>query len=320
MIVPQQLFWQGLLPVFFVLALGFYAGRRRIIDNQNIASVNTMLTHFLLPCSLFLGVGRTSLAVLRSHAALLAVLAVAMLLTYAAVYVMQAKVFGRSPSETAVQALTVSFANNVAVGLPLLASLYGSLGLLAVAAAIIAGVLVVTPITLVVLECHSPAVKAEDCPMSQRILKAVGASVHRPVILAPLCALVIPLCHQTIPQALVPTLDLAGKATIGVALFLTGIILSAHRLEFSAAAWFGVALKNIVQPALVFAAIFVFHLHHELAQETFLLAAVPAGFFGTVFGARYGVRSVEVSSTLLLSTLFGIVTLPLAILLCRYLP
>jgi malonate transporter len=46
-----------------------------------------------------------------------------------------------------------------------------------------------------------------------------------------------------------------------------------------------------------------------------LLAAVPAGFFGTVFGARFGVASIEASSTLIASTLFSIVTLSLVIYL-----
>ena len=51
------------------------------------------------------------------------------------------------------------------------------------------------------------------------------------------------------------------------------------------------------------------------ARQGVLLAAVPAGFFGTVFGARFGVASVEASSTLIASTLFSIVTLSLVIYL-----
>ena len=40
---------EALVPVFFVMFLGYFAGARRIIDNQHVASLNALLMTFALP-------------------------------------------------------------------------------------------------------------------------------------------------------------------------------------------------------------------------------------------------------------------------------
>jgi len=317
-VIPTNtIFLNALVPVFFGLALGYYAGRRGRIDNKNVTALNVTLMHFLLPCSLFLAVGRTPRAVLQSESSLLAVLVLTMAVTYAIVYSVERSLLRQPSSEAAVQSLTVAFANNVAVGLPLLSILYGASGQLAVAAAIMAGVLVMSPITLVLLECGAVSSSASTT-WPQRLGSALLATLRRPVVLAPLCALGFPLTGHILPAAAVQTLDLTGKATIGVALFLTGLILSAQPLRIPLGAAFGVLLKNIVQPAIMFLLLLLFHLHGDIARQAFLISAIPAGFFGTVFGARYGVSSPDASSTLVLSTVLSIVTLPIAIALSAF--
>jgi len=314
----ETIFLTALVPVFFGLGLGYYAGHRGRVDNRNVAALNVTLMHFVLPCSLFLGVGRTPPAVLRSQFPLLAILGIAMIAIYALAFLLERKVFRKSSSEASVQALTVSFSNNVAVGLPLLSSLFGASGLLAVAAAIVAGVLIISPITLVLLEYNADA-ENNARPLLKRLGPAMLSSIRRPVILAPLCALIFPITGHLLPASAAQTLDLVGKATTGLALFLTGLILSAQAVKVSSGVACGVLLKNIAQPALVVLLVFLFHQHGEIAREAVLLAAVPAGFFGTVFGSRYGVSSADASSTLVFSTLASIITLPIAITLCGHL-
>lgn len=140
------------------------------------------------------------------------------------------------------------------------------------------------------------------------------------MILAPICGLVLPLTGHTLPLGAAHALDLVAKATVGLALFLTGLILSAQPIQLTKGVMCGIFLKNFAQPAIVVLLILLFHQHGDIAREEFLLAAVPAGFFGTVFGARYGVGSQNASSTLVLSTATSLLTLPAAIALSVYLP
>jgi len=77
----------------------------------------------------------------------------------------------------------------------------------------------------------------------------------------------------------------------------------------------GVLIKNIVLPLLAYAIALVFVMSGEIAREAILLAAIPAGFFGILFGLNYGVRSQAIGSTLTLSYLVSVITLTAAILL-----
>ncbi len=303
----------SLAPVFFVLGLGYFAGLWKMVDNKNVHSINVMLMNFALPCALFLAIARTSSKVLARQYRLVVAMAIAMVLIYALTWILQSRIFHLHPNEAAVQSLTVSFSNNVAVGLPLLISMFGPEGTVAVAASIGVGSIVISPITLVILE--SGTEKAQSMPVRTRLLYAVLQSCKRPVTWAPLVGVAFSLIGIPIPDVAGRMLNLIGQCTAGVALFLTGLILSAQPFRLGGNAIMSVILKNIVQVALMFGFVLLLRVPAPEARQGVLLAAVPAGFFGTVFGARFGVASVEASSTLIASTLFSVVTLSLVIYL-----
>jgi malonate transporter and related proteins len=52
-----------------------------------------------------------------------------------------------------------------------------------------------------------------------------------------------------------------------------------------------------------------------IGREAIILSAVPSGFFGILFGLRYGVVSQDAGSTLIATTLLSAATLPAVILL-----
>ena len=54
---------------------------------------------------------------------------------------------------------------------------------------------------------------------------------------------------------------------------------------------------------------------HETARAAVLLLALSSGFFGVLFGLRYGKDSREAGSTLIVSSLASIVTLAIALVL-----
>jgi malonate transporter and related proteins len=48
----------SLVPVFFVMILGFVAGLTKDIDNRNIGSLNALVMDFALPAALFTAMSR----------------------------------------------------------------------------------------------------------------------------------------------------------------------------------------------------------------------------------------------------------------------
>jgi malonate transporter and related proteins len=82
----------ALLPVFFVLALGYFAGKRHSFDADQAAGLSKLALGFALPASLFVGMteiprdllleqGRLVLALMLSHVGLFLI---AWLLPYSA--------------------------------------------------------------------------------------------------------------------------------------------------------------------------------------------------------------------------------------------
>jgi len=71
--------------------------------------------------------------------------------------------------------------------------------------------------------------------------------------------------------------------------------------------------KLLIQPALAWGIVMLFGLHGTVAITAILMIALSAGFFGVVFGNRFGVQSPDAEAVLLLSSLLSIVSLPLFI-------
>ena len=77
----------------------------------------------------------------------------------------------------------------------------------------------------------------------------------------------------------------------------------------------GTLLKNVVHPLLAGALILALPMDRHTARVALLLCSLPCGFFGVLFGLRYGLDSHVAGSTLIVSSLASVVTLSAVLLL-----
>ena len=106
-----EILLNALVPIFAVMALGYFAGWIRDIDNHHVGELNALVMDFALPASLFVATASAPRAVLLAQWPLLVVLVVSMLALYALFYWMQRRVFGLNASEASVQTLTIAVPN-----------------------------------------------------------------------------------------------------------------------------------------------------------------------------------------------------------------
>ena len=303
----------ALLPIFAVMALGYLAGWIRDVDNDHAAGLNALVMDFALPASLFVATASTSRALLLAQWPLLLVFIVSMLALYALSYWMQRRLFGLGSSEASVQAINIALPNYAAAGLPLIIAVFGASDTIYVALSIATGSIVLSPLTLAILEANK--VSAGGQRNLGVVLRAIGRSLCKPIVLAPLAGVVFSLLGIPLPAAVSRSFQLIGQAAGGVALFLTGLILSAQPIELGPNVLSGALLKNFVHPALAIGLILTLPMDWDTARAAILLCALPSGFFGVLFGLRYGVESHVAGSTLIVSSLASIVTLPVALVL-----
>src|SRR5271168_63569 len=200
----------ALVPIFAVMGLGYFAGWIRDVDNHHVAELNALVMDFAVPAALFVATASASRHVLLTQWPLLLALVIPMLGVYALSYWMARRLFGLMPAPASVQALTVAFPNFAAAGLPLTAAVFEASQLLDVALGLALGAIILSPLTLSVLETSkSAAVGQVD---RRTILSAIGKSLLRPVVLAPIVGIVFSLVAIRLPDFVSHAFQLIGQA------------------------------------------------------------------------------------------------------------
>jgi malonate transporter and related proteins len=151
---------------------------------------------FAVPASMFVTVVQASRRTLLDELPLSANLSISMLILYGATYVMARHAFGASPGEASIQALTTSLPNYASAGLPLISALLGLDHQVAVAVAIACGSIVVSPITLVILDRTS---QMQD---KASIAASLGSALRKPIVLSPILAVAFVLTGIGLPDRL----------------------------------------------------------------------------------------------------------------------
>ena len=312
-----KLLADALVPIFAGLLLGYFAGRWHRMDNQNVRTLITFVMSFAIPCSLFLAMASTPRAALREQAGAALVLTLCYVILYAVSFFWARSAEKLNPSNSAVVALTLGFPNSAAVGLPLLASVFGSRSTVTVATSLAIGSITVSPVTLAILE-GSRRGSGGGSALRHMALSLIH-SFKKPIVWAPLLGLAFSCAGVNLPSFMNRSLAVMGSAADGSALVLTGLVVSAQRFEMRGNTLIAVLLKNALQPALALGIAMLIHLGIEQRRYVTLICAMPCGFFGTVFGKDFDSSPNLASSSLIASYVVGLGTLAVWIVIVNHL-
>ena len=305
-----------LLPLFFVIGLGYFAGRTKRLDVHHMAGLNRILVDFALPASLFAGTVITPRAELLRLGPLLAALAAMYVLFWLIGNVVAHVWFHHGAGEAVVQATAVAFPNTGFMGVPILGGLFGASSIVAVAAATVLGVLMFIPSAVIVLEMvQGQRSGGQEKHWREVALPAFVNAARVPIVWAPMLAAVLVLLGVTVPKEILAMLNLIGGTTAGLAMFAAGLTLAMYPLRLDVEAIVSTIIKMILQPLAMLALVRLMQLSHPLDVQGVILTALPTPVLATSIGARYGTYQSEASSTLVLTSTTLIVTLPLWMLL-----
>ncbi|MCQ8239659.1 AEC family transporter [Rhizosaccharibacter radicis] len=303
----------ALLPIFAVLGLGALAGRSGRIAPAQVAPLNTLVMDFALPAALFGAVTHAGRAELLGQWPLMLVLLIGLLVLWWLVFAIERRVFGARAGSAAVLAISVSLPNFAAAGVPLMNGLFGRGGGLQVAVAISLGAVVLSPMTLVLLDLDRERRRGSTASPSAALAAAARRVSRAPLVLGPLVGVVLVLAGITLPPAVDRAVGLIGQASGGVALFVTGLVLSARRIRLTGRVAAGALLANIVHPLATASLCTVLPIAAQPRQAAILLSALPCGFFGIFFALRYEEDPTEAAAVVGVSTVLSIATLAAAI-------
>ncbi len=288
-------------PVFIVVAAGDAAVRSRILADEPIDQLMKFAIQFAIPCLLFSATSTIDLAVAFNWRLLLSYYAAA-IGSFAIAYVVIRYGFKRRPGEAVGIAFGALFSNLVLLGLPISERAWGVDGM----APSFALVSVNAPICYLVGITTMELLRADGRSFVETSRIVVNAIFRNSLMIGITLGFLVNFSGLPLPAPLLGAIDLLARASLPVALFALGGLLTRYQLSKS----FGEAgvistISLIVQPALVW--LLAWQL--QLPDVIVLMAAAAPGLNAYLFAAMYNRGQDSAASSVLLSTLLSLFTI-----------
>ena len=294
------------LPFFALIALGFVAARIRIFGPEATASLTRFVFYFALSAMLFRFAANLNFQDVWEPKA-----AAAYLTGCVAVYLI-ATIIGflrkLSIAESAVEAQCAVIGNVGFLGIPMFIVLLGE--------AAIGPVMLVLAIDLIVFSSLIVILitGSQDGRIGPGVLKTIGLGlIKNPMIVAISAGLLWSWAELEIPAPMNDFLTLLGAAATPGALFAIGASLASKSAErLSTASWISFC-KLVLHPAAVALCLFWWEVDPFTAAVIIAAAALPVAGNVFILAQHYGVAPQRVSTAILVSTVFSIVSVTLVI-------
>jgi hypothetical protein len=308
----------ALAPIVFTLLLGFVAAWRHDFGPKEASVLNRMVLLYAVPLALFVGTVGTPRTDLVQDIAFIVAIFVAIVGFYVLVFVLFNFVFRFSLSESVLAALAASSPAVPFMGPAILGDLFGKTSAVTIAIASLVINLIVVPVTILGLAlARTPAAITGSATTHSAFTEKLLETVKQPIVWAPVLAFVFVLCNVRVPSIVDHGLSLLGQATSGVALFASGIMLAAYKIQIDRTALSLALLKNIVQPALVLVGLRSLGYGAPIVPEAVLTTAIPSMPIVIVLAVQYHVLEGRASSALFLSVIGSMFTIGVFIALTQ---
>ncbi len=288
-----------LLPDFVLIVLGFLICRHTALDRPVWEAAERLVYYLLFPALLFAAIVRYPLqlgAALPLAATGWGVTLVGIALAYALVR------WPAAPAGMHASGAQVAFRFNSYVALAVVERVAGAPGLASIALVI----------SLVVPLCNVAAV----WPLARHGGHGYVRELSRnPLILATVSGLVFNLLGLSLPELATTTLQRIGAAALPLGLMAVGAGLRLGALrEAPALATALLAIRHAVLPVVALACVLWLRLPPVQQAVIVVFAALPTASSAYVLAVRMGGHGAYVAGLVTLSTLLGMLSLPLALI------
>jgi malonate transporter len=295
----------ALLPVVLLIAIGWVAGRARLVRGEGVRDLSNLVFLVLTQALLF----RTMSAV---HIERIDFGSVALYYAVAAALFIVTLLAQGLHARSAVVALAAIFSNTLMIGVPLVGLAYGEAGLVQLFTLISLHALVLLTFATVVLELLVAREDARAGTAAPRHLlatvgQAVKNAVLHPVPLPILAGLAYAQTGLGLHAVVDRPLKLLGDAFGPVALVLVGVTLSQTAIGAHLRGALVIsALKTVLHPLLMAAAGWTLGLRGLPLAVMVVAAALPVGANVFLFSQRYRQAEELVTASVAVSTVFAI--------------
>ena len=298
-------------PFFAVIACGYFATWRRIINSGGRSGLNQFVYYFALPVLIF---SLMANADLRGEFQWLFVAAwlCASLVLFATALLIARLVFRLQFSFGVVFATASIYGNTGYFGLPFVIIAFGQEASVPVIVCTTIDLAVMLPLASVLIERSQQSARTSFFQMTRNATQSVAAN---PLIVAVFLGALFSLSEFALPDAVERFVSLLGSAAAPCALFALGSSLVEDSLRTHKSQTLAMSiLKLIVHPALVWLSMFhLFPINAEWAVSAVFAAAMPVAVTVYVLSQQFNAYTGRTSASILISTVISVATLSFVI-------
>ena len=291
-------------PVFILIGAGFAAVKGGIFADEPIDQLMKFAIQFAIPCLLFRATSTIDLAsafdwrILSSYYA-------AAIGSFVITYFIVRKGFKRRPGESVGIAFGALFSNLVLLGLPISERAWGTDNM----APSFALVSVNAPICYLVGITTMELLRADGRSAAETARTVANAIFRNSMMIGIILGFLVNLGGLALPDPVVGAIDLLARASLPVALFALGGLLTRYRLSRSIGEAGLISFMSlIVQPAITLLVAQQLQLPGEVMQAIVLMSAAAPGINAYLFASMYNRGVGAAASSVLLSTALSVFT------------
>ena len=295
----------GFAIIGVVILIGYVVGRVGVLGEHAPKVMSRLVFFVLSPALLFTVLADADVHTLFSS--MLAVSAIAAVLSCLVFAGIALLVFRRGIPETVIGSISAGYVNANNIGIPVAVYVLGNTAYSA--PVILLQLLVLAPISLTILDISTSG--------SVSIGRILMQPIRNPLIIASALGVVVSVTELEIPMAVMEPFRIVGAAAVPLVLIAFGMSLHGDRLLAPGTDRRGIvlasAIKLAVMPVIAWVfGRFVFGLDHEHLFAVVVLAGLPTAQNVFVFAQRYE-RGVSLARDTVLITTVGSVPVLVAV-------
>ncbi len=293
------------LPVFGIIAAGYFCGRRGLLGADASTALNMFVYWVALPALLFKAMATVDIASVFNPA-FLAGFGGALALLWLSIIMLARIVFRLTLAQAALHGMNGVYSNTGYIGIPLAITAFGDSAALPAIIVTVINTAFVVGLAIILIET--------DRQGSNNLLALVRTVLIRmaknPMLSAPVLGLAYAAVSLPLPAPAVTFLNLLGAAAGPCALFSIGLFMvgkpqSEGLTEVGAMT----VSKLLIHPLLTALFVLVLIPNNPLwAKVAILMAALPTGTGSYVLAQAYGVYVLRTSSAILITTLLSVIS------------
>ena len=308
----EHIILYAIVPICVVMLAGFLSGKKGIFSGDDAKKFNKVVLDYALPAALFVSIVDASREMLVRDIKLSVISVVGIMGCFMLVYFVFRMFKKNTGADAAVSALISGSPTIGFLGFAVLEPIFGTTPTVALVVAIVG--IVVNAIGIPVgLSLMNASLEKQNPGSTKKesAWKPVIHALEQPVAWAPILAVIWVIAGIPWPKVLNPSFDLIKGANASLAVFSAGITLSAIKVQINWQAVLGSILKMFVMPAVVLVLGLLFHMDPFNLKMLVVAAALPPAFSGIIISDEYNVYVATGTSSLTLSMILFIGTLPL---------